>query len=240
MAWGHVPVDAVVSGSSVVMTAWTPSNNCHSNSNISNNSRSGHSCLVTSAHAHPHPELDLLLTASFDGGLRLWTANERRLAPLASFDPAVASGPAGSVVSDVQWSPSNPCVFASVDTGGALRLWHLGRTDRAPALVRQIAPSIPQQPPSQLADFASSLLLSAPLCRGLSRLCWSPDGRHIAVADLAGMLHVIAVGEEFMGRGGGTMNGTPSVASVPAGGEPLVDEEEMAAIKARIEEWSPR
>lgn len=176
-----------------------------------------HASAVCGVSAHPHPDCELLLTSSFDGSVRLWAAKGHRMAPLLTLDSA---GSAGNYVADVGWSPSHPCVFASVDTGAGLRLWHLGRDDRAPALVRQVA-AVPQPQGAAAA--------SAP-GYGLARLRWSPDGRSLAVGDLAGMAHVIQLSGEFVGRGGA---GAGSLNAATA-----FDEEEMAVLRAKTQEWT--
>ena len=176
-----------------------------------------HAGAVSAASAHPRfdhlqggggDDDELLLTGGFDGTVRLWAARgQRRLAQLATWD---AAGAAGNLVSDVAWSPTHPCVFAAADTGGSLRLWHVGRDERAPVLVVRTAAA------------------AAAAAAGLTRLQWAPDGRALALGDAAGQVHVVPVASEYAAAG----------AAGDGGGGGDDEGGALAALRARVREWT--
>jgi len=76
----------------------------------------GHRAAVTAINIHPgasqsesHAEMsDLILSSSMDWTIKLWNPKDRST-PLFSFEATQ------EYVYDVQWSPTHPAVFASVD-----------------------------------------------------------------------------------------------------------------------------
>ena len=93
----------------------------------------GHHAPVTALNAHPglsqsekHGEMsDLLLSSSMDWTVKLWHPKERTT-PLLTFESSQ------EYVYDVQWSPSHPSVFASVDADGFVDIWDINKDREAP------------------------------------------------------------------------------------------------------------
>lgn len=220
VCWGDVGGAAAVAGAAVALSAW------------GGGVHPPHAAMVTAADAHPSTgdddgggggsssgfsassPFELLLTSSFEGSVRLWSTRAGRLAPLLTLgvDSGAAAGAAGNHVADVAWCPVHPAVFATVDTGASVRLWHLGRDDRAPVVTRPVAPA------GGGGGAKSSTTAAAAAGFGLTRLRWAPDGRRVVVGDVAGMVHVVAVPDELLAGGAGA--------------------DEAEALRTRIAEWA--
>lgn len=93
----------------------------------------GHRAAVTSINVHPgisqsdkHGEMsDLILSASMDWTIKLWNPKQRST-PLYTFESSQ------DYIYDVQWSPTHPAVFASVDYGGYVDVWNINLDKEAP------------------------------------------------------------------------------------------------------------
>ena len=75
---------------------------------------------------------------------------------------------------DVQWSPTNPALFASADGTGRLDLWNLIQDSEVPV--------------------ASLLVEGAP---ALNKLRWTPSGHQLAVGDDQGKIGIYDVNESY-------------------------------------------
>jgi len=92
---------------------------------------------VTGLNVHPglsqsekYSEMsDLMLSSSMDWTVKLWHPKERTT-PLFTFESSQ------EYVYDVQWSPSHPAVFASVDAEGYVDVWDINRDKDAPIIRR--------------------------------------------------------------------------------------------------------
>ena len=129
---------------------------------------------------------DLYLTASCDWTIKLWSHKLAR--PLFRFEGAQ------DYVADVKWSPTHPAVFASVDGGGHMALWHLTRDVELP--VARLVVGAPAGAASGALGGSGSGGGSGP---GLARCRWSRNGAHLAVGDSSGGLHVFDVAHEVCG-----------------------------------------
>lgn len=89
---------------------------------------------------------------------------------------------------DVTWSPSHPAVFACGDLAGVVRLHHVLRDPLQPAAMH--IPGILRS-----GDVGGS---------AVSRLRFSPDGTHLAVGDVSGVVRILTPSAEYvasLGRG---------------------------------------
>lgn len=75
-------------------------------------------------------------------------------------------------VMDVQWSPINPALFATVEVSGRVDLWNLNIDTEVPA--------------------TSALVDGAP---ALNRVSWTPSGTQLCVGDERGAITMFDVGE---------------------------------------------
>jgi len=101
--------------------------NLHSESRVHiETAMSGHNAPITGVDVHPgvsqHEKraemTDLVLSSSLDWTVKLWNP-KMRSTPLYSFEASQ------EYVYDVQWSPTHPAVFASVDYGGFVDVWNI-------------------------------------------------------------------------------------------------------------------
>jgi dynein intermediate chain len=113
-----------------------------------------------------HDFSHLFLTSSFDWTVKLWS--ERHSSCLHSFEDS------GDYVFDVQWSPINPALFATVDGTKRLDLWQINRDIEVPYC-------------SETLD-----CVAAPNC-----VRWSKGGTILAIGDADGKLHIYSVGEHI-------------------------------------------
>jgi hypothetical protein len=217
LCWGDVGTGSGAGAAAVVLSAW------------GGGVHPPHAAMVTGVDAHPSTTandddggahaasspFEMLLTSSFDGSVRLWSSRGGRLAPLLTLgaDSGAAAGAAGNHVADVAWCPAHPAVFATVDTGASVRLWHLGRDDRAPVVTRSVAPT-----GGGGGGKSTAAATAAVAGFGLTRLRWAPDGRRLVVGDVAGMVHVVAVPDELLAGGAST--------------------DEAEALRTRVSEWA--
>ena len=112
---------------------------------------------------------ELFLTSSFDWTVRLWHA--RRKEPLKVFESSQ------EYVFDVQWSPTHPSVFASVDADGFLDVWDINKETVKPIIHKRIEREKRSFP--------------------LNTLKWSRDGRRIAVGDSEGYIENTKTGQKI-------------------------------------------
>jgi len=119
----------------------------------------------------------LVLSSGVDWTVKLWA-------------PAYSDTPLTSLVShsydymsDVQWSPMNPALFATATSNGTVGLWDLASSLEEPLTGSDGILVEPE------ADAGSSS------ARGLNRLKWSSDGRRMAVA-AADRVHVLSLPED--------------------------------------------
>jgi len=119
----------------------------------------------------------LVLTCGVDWTTRLWApayADEPLLTlPSHSYD----------YMSDVQWSPSHPSIFATASSSGALGFWNLAASLDEPITGSEGIVVELDGPSSQVP-------------RGLNKIRWSQDGRRIAAAS-SDRLHVISVSDDI-------------------------------------------
>jgi len=118
----------------------------------------------------------LVLTCGVDWTTKLW-------APAYKDDPILSFfSPCYDYMADVQWSPTNPSIFATASCKGSLALWNLASDLDEPL-------TGPEGIPIEM-DMDASLSRG-----GMNKLKWSADGRRIAVAS-SDRLHVLGMTEE--------------------------------------------
>ena len=138
----------------------------------------GHTAPVTKVSSHPrasqseasaHSEhcSDLVLSASMDWTVKLWS-------PKSKLEPLFTLENAQEYVYDVQWSPVHPSTFAACDGDGFLEVWDLNRDAEAPVAHKQTAKRT-----------------------ALNCLRWNADGRRIAVGDSDGFVNMWALDKEL-------------------------------------------
>ena len=131
----------------------------------------GHFGPVTGLSCHqvqgPIDFSHVFLTSSFDWSVKLWNLKEPGK-PLYSFEHN------SDYVYDVQWSPINPALFATVDGTGRLDLWNLINDAEVPT--------------------ATLLVDGAP---ALNKLRWNQSGSQIAVGDDQGKISLYDVNESY-------------------------------------------
>ncbi|KAL8608058.1 Cytoplasmic dynein 1 intermediate chain 2 [Nucella lapillus] len=130
----------------------------------------GHQGPITAIDTHRVPgQIDFspyFLTASFDWTVKLWNIKEQKF--LCSFEDN------SDYVSDVQWSPTNPALFSSVDIMGRLDLWHLNHETEVPT---------------------ASVVVESNVA--LNKCRWHQTGHHIGVADDMGRIYIYDVAEHI-------------------------------------------
>ncbi|XP_076456042.1 cytoplasmic dynein 1 intermediate chain 2-like isoform X6 [Babylonia areolata] len=135
-----------------------------------NEAYEGHQGPITAIDTHRAAgQIDFspyFLTASFDWTVKLWSMKEQKY--LCSFEDN------SDYVSDVQWSPTNPALFSSVDIMGRLDLWHLNHETEVPT---------------------ASVVVDANVA--LNKCRWHQTGHHIGVADDMGRIYIYDVGEHI-------------------------------------------
>eukprot|EP00577_Skeletonema_sp_RCC1716_P005554 CAMPEP_0113382638 /NCGR_PEP_ID=MMETSP0013_2-20120614/5947_1 /TAXON_ID=2843 ORGANISM="Skeletonema costatum, Strain 1716" /NCGR_SAMPLE_ID=MMETSP0013_2 /ASSEMBLY_ACC=CAM_ASM_000158 /LENGTH=767 /DNA_ID=CAMNT_0000265155 /DNA_START=11 /DNA_END=2311 /DNA_ORIENTATION=- /assembly_acc=CAM_ASM_000158 len=124
----------------------------------------------------------LLVTTGVDWSTKLWAPGYTD-APLMSF-----LSNSYDYMSDVQWSPVHPFVFATASSNGTVNIWNLAASLDQP---------ISGTEGISIDEFsgADSATASSSSRQGLNRLKWSADGRRMAVAS-GDKMHVLGVGED--------------------------------------------
>ena len=155
-------------------------------------------CLVAALAAHPARDVPLLLSASHDGTLKLWSTEAAgRGAPPALLD-TFDGGAAMDYVTDAAWSPTHPAVFAAADLGGRVALFNVllvgdggsaaaggggGGNDSGNGGSGDATVATP------VADFTGSA--------SATRLRFAPDGARLAVGTLDAGVIILAVPAEL-------------------------------------------
>lgn len=123
----------------------------------------------------------LVLTSGVDWSTKLW-------APAYSDEPLMSwVSPSYDYMSDVQWSPTHPAMFATASSTGIVGLWNLASSLEEPITG---ADGIAVEP-----DAATTGQ------RGLNKLKWSADGRRMAVA-AGDRVHVLSLSEDVVRQKG--------------------------------------
>lgn len=121
----------------------------------------------------------LILTTGVDWTTQLW-APAYKDTPLFSW-----TSHSYDSVSDVQWNPQNPGIFATASSNGTFGLWNL-----ANSLDESLTDGLP-------VSMATSAEVEQQ--EGLTKLAWSvPDGRRLAVAGGGGRVHVLTLADEVI------------------------------------------
>ena len=147
--------------------------------------KEAHSAPVTALSFHPSAPgsrflSSLVISSSMDWTVKLWSHD--RNGPekaLHTFDHGT------SYVYDVQWSPTHPAVFASIDGAGMVHLWDLN------ADMEQAVETVDVTKDNGVED--ESARSSVPLCR----LHWSADGKRLVVGDEEGNVRVLELAAEL-------------------------------------------
>ncbi|KZS94359.1 WD40 repeat-like protein [Sistotremastrum niveocremeum HHB9708] len=139
----------------------------------------GHAGPVTGLHFHPMVGSvdfsDLFLSCSVDWTVKLWRAksaakpstSSQTINPLYSFDES------DDYVYDVQWHPSHPALFGSVNGSGKFDLWNLNTDTEVPMVSTSVGSS-----------------------RALNKLKWDrKEGRRVALGGSDGRLYVYDIGD---------------------------------------------
>ncbi len=95
---------------------------------------------------------------------------------LSQITPILSFEHADDFVMDVKWSPIHPALFACVDAGGRLSLYHLNREVHVP--IASVDLSEPGGPRVML-----------------NKVAWDREGKHVATGSADGKLHILALGE---------------------------------------------
>ncbi|KAL7753757.1 hypothetical protein RI367_000688 [Sorochytrium milnesiophthora] len=149
---------------------------------------------------------DLFLSCSVDWTICLWrvSTGAKGAAAASSAQSSASTAPAGTLgvtaggavptsssdvaplcvfqeaddyVYDVQWSPTHPAVFASVDGSGNLDVWNLNRNKEVP-----------------------SVRINVTGGKALNKLCFDHDGKRIVTGSSDGTTFVYELGEMFQPR----------------------------------------
>ena len=162
------------------------------NNNVSSN---GHFGMVTSVATRPRIQTNtglakgfcrgsagLVLTTGVDWTTQLW-APAYKDTPLLSW-----TSHSYDSVSDVQWNPYNPGIFATASTNGTVGLWNL-----AQSLDESLTDGL------TVSAAAATTGGEEQEVEGLTKLAWSiPDGRRLAVAGGGGRVHVLTLADEVV------------------------------------------
>lgn len=158
-----------------------------------------HYALIAALAAHPARDVPLLLTASHDGTVKLWsTEAAARGAPpslLDTFDGC--GGGAMDSVADAAWSPTHPAVFAAADLGGRVALFNVLLNAGSGATA-----SVSGDSGASVSMSASPSHVAAPAAEfscgtGATRLRFAPDGTRLAVGTLDAGIVILTVPENL-------------------------------------------
>ena len=181
-------------------------------------------------HPHDQPSIsklgiqrrirDLLLTCSADWTVKLWSVSDPLesgnnssdishdgASPLAEFRSI-----SYEYVTDVEWSPINPSVFATVSCGGEVTIWDLVRSTTDATAVLKLSHSIEWEKrqtelnstkshnkrssiKSTLSSSNMNMLGQIIGSRATNCLRWTTDGRALLVGDSFGVITVVNVME---------------------------------------------
>jgi len=134
----------------------------------------GHNGPITGIDVHPNTGStdfsDLFLTCSTDWSAKLWNHKSSSTKPLYSFDCFQ------DYAYDIEWCPTHPAMFATVDGTGSLDLWNLNEDTEVPVLKTSVS------------------------SKALNRLQWSKDGRQILTGDSTGNLYVYDIGDFVLAK----------------------------------------
>ena len=103
---------------------------------------------------------ELFLSSSFDWTVNLWHSKKEQ--PIKTFESSQ------EYVFDVQWSPSNPSIFAQVDADGYLDIWDINKDE----VIRKKVNEKKALP--------------------LNCVKWSRDGRRLATGDVDGNISIFS------------------------------------------------
>lgn len=156
-----------------------------------NTASNGHFGMVTSIATRPRIQTStglakgfcrgsagLVLTTGVDWTTQLW-APAYKDTPLVSW-----TSHSYDSVSDVQWNPQNPGIFATASSSGTIGLWNLAQSLDESLTDGLTAATTPSE--GQAAE-------------GITKLAWSvPDGRRLAVAGGGGRVHVLTLADEVV------------------------------------------
>lgn len=157
----------------------------------------GHAAMITGVKHHtsrgPVDLSDLVLTSSLDWTVRLWRLKAQGTIPIgihgqsAAVQSPLMEFQKEDMVYDVQWSPTRPGVFASVDGTGECHVYDLCQSHEIP-----IAKGAP-------AGQGGASGTGTP--RALNKVVWDHDeGRRLAVAGVDGVLTVLEVPDALGGK----------------------------------------
>jgi len=126
----------------------------------------------------------LILSSGVDWTVKLW-------APAYSEMPLVSMvSHSYDYMSDVQWSPSHPSLFATASSNGSVGLWNLATSFDEPITGGGGTDGG--------ASTGGGLLIEPDAMssgRGLNKLAWSTDGRRLAIAS-ADRMHVLTLTDD--------------------------------------------
>jgi dynein intermediate chain len=124
----------------------------------------------------------LVLSTGVDWTTQLW-APAYKDTPLLSW-----TSHSYDSVSDVQWNPQNPGLFATASSNGTVGLWNLAHS-MDEALMDGL----------KVSNTTTTTTDDDTTIEGLSKLCWSnPDGRRLAVAGGKGRVHVVTFANDVV------------------------------------------
>jgi len=129
----------------------------------------------------------LVLTCGVDWTTKLW-------APAYTDQPLISFlSSSYDYMCDVQWSPTNPTVFATASSNGTLGLWNLATSLDEPLSGSDGIPL--ESSTNESASTSSTSLGPTPRNYALNKIRWSEDGKRLAVAS-GDELHIVGVTED--------------------------------------------